>query len=118
LERIDSYIKIEQEPKPTDGGRPPAYWPASGDLRVENMSARYSTVNYNSCLCGCLSNHHLQDGPKVLQDLSFQIKSGERVGIGVSRVCLRLKQTANTSLVGRTGSGKVILFCSLDVYLY
>ncbi|KAG0697813.1 hypothetical protein DFH29DRAFT_984146 [Suillus ampliporus] len=79
LERIDGYIKIEQEPKPTEGGRPPAYWPASGDLRVENLSARYSL-----------------DGPKVLQDLSFHIKSGERVGI-----------------VGRTGSGKSSLTLSL-----
>ncbi|KAG2123601.1 hypothetical protein DEU56DRAFT_829341 [Suillus clintonianus] len=79
LERIDSYIKIEQEPKPTEGGQPPAYWPASGDIRVENLSARYSS-----------------DGPKVLQDLSFHIKSGERVGI-----------------VGRTGSGKSSLTLSL-----
>ncbi|KAG2065985.1 P-loop containing nucleoside triphosphate hydrolase protein [Suillus decipiens] len=79
LERIDSYIKIEQEPKPTEGGQPPAYWPASGDLRVENLSARYSL-----------------DGPKVLQDLSFHIRSGERVGI-----------------VGRTGSGKSSLTLSL-----
>ncbi|KAG1769620.1 hypothetical protein EDD22DRAFT_868510 [Suillus occidentalis] len=79
VERIDSYIKIEQEPKPTEGGQPPAYWPASGDLRVENLSARYSS-----------------DGPKVLQDLSFHIKSGERVGI-----------------VGRTGSGKSSLTLSL-----
>ncbi|KAG1889339.1 hypothetical protein F4604DRAFT_1711826 [Suillus subluteus] len=79
LERIDSYIKIEQEPKSTEGGQPPAYWPASGDLRVENLSARYSS-----------------DGPKVLQDLSFHIKSGERVGI-----------------VGRTGSGKSSLTLSL-----
>lgn len=47
LERIDSYIKIEQEPKPTEGGQPPAYWPTSGDLRVENLSARYSMVNRN-----------------------------------------------------------------------
>jgi hypothetical protein len=29
-----------------------------------------------------------------------------------------LKRIANTSLVGRTGSGKVIHFCSLDLYLY
>ncbi|KAG1749648.1 uncharacterized protein EDB91DRAFT_1334077 [Suillus paluster] len=79
LERIDSYIKIEQEPKPTTDGHPPAYWPASGDLRVENLSARYSS-----------------DGPKVLQELSFHIKSGERVGI-----------------VGRTGSGKSSLTLSL-----
>ncbi|KAH0835495.1 hypothetical protein J3R83DRAFT_9163 [Lanmaoa asiatica] len=64
LERVDSYIKIEQEPKPTDLGMPPAYWPASGDLRVENLSARYSP-----------------DGPEVLHGLSFHIKSGERVGI-------------------------------------
>ncbi|KAG1747913.1 uncharacterized protein EDB91DRAFT_1245381 [Suillus paluster] len=79
LERIDSYIKIEQEPKPTTNGHPPAYWPASGDLRVENLSARYSS-----------------DGPKVLQELSFHIKSGERVGV-----------------VGRTGSGKSSLTLSL-----
>ncbi|KAG1757959.1 hypothetical protein EDB19DRAFT_1936472 [Suillus lakei] len=79
LERIDSYIKIEQEPKSTESGQPPAYWPASGDLRVENLSARYSL-----------------DGPQVLQDLSFHIKSGERVGI-----------------VGRTGSGKSSLTLSL-----
>ncbi len=24
----------------------------------------------------------LQDGPKVLEDISFHVKSGERVGIG------------------------------------
>ena len=89
MERIDGYIKIEQEPKPTEGGQPPAYWPASGDLRVENLSARYSTVNYNLCLHVYLSNHRLQDGPEVLHDLNFQIKSGERVGIGVSRVPLQ-----------------------------
>ncbi|KAF8917347.1 P-loop containing nucleoside triphosphate hydrolase protein [Mucidula mucida] len=79
LERIQQYIQIEQEPKATSQGRPPAYWPASGDLRVENLSARYSL-----------------DGPKVLHDISFHIKSGERVGI-----------------VGRTGSGKSSLTLSL-----
>ncbi|KAH9053585.1 hypothetical protein EDB87DRAFT_1825596 [Lactarius vividus] len=73
LERMHSYINVEQEPKPTKQGIPPAYWPASGDLRVEKLSARYSL-----------------DGPNVLQDISFHIKSGERVGV-----------------VGRTGSGKV-----------
>ncbi|KAH7927390.1 P-loop containing nucleoside triphosphate hydrolase protein [Leucogyrophana mollusca] len=84
LERIDSYIKIEQEPKSTEDGKPPAYWPASGDLRVENLSARYSS-----------------DGPRVLQDLSFHILSGERVGI-----------------VGRTGSGKSSLTLSLLRCIY
>ncbi|KAJ3890944.1 hypothetical protein GG344DRAFT_77404 [Lentinula edodes] len=79
LERIQDYISIEQEPKPKAETVPPAYWPASGNLRVEKLSARYS-----------------QDGPKVLHDISFDIRSGERVGI-----------------VGRTGSGKSSLTLSL-----
>ncbi|THH12876.1 hypothetical protein EW146_g7283 [Bondarzewia mesenterica] len=79
LERIQSYVTIEQESKTTKDGVPPAYWPSSGDVRVENLSAHYSP-----------------DGPKVLHDLSFHIKSGERVGV-----------------VGRTGSGKSSLTLSL-----
>ncbi|KAF9553875.1 multidrug resistance-associated ABC transporter [Agrocybe pediades] len=79
LERIQSYLDIEHEPKATESGKPPASWPTSGDLRVENLSARYS-----------------QNGPKVLNDVSFHIQSGERVGI-----------------VGRTGSGKSSLTLSL-----
>ncbi|KAF7306582.1 ATP-binding cassette transporter [Mycena indigotica] len=79
LERIRGYIDIEQEPKPTSAGTPPAYWPASGNLTAEGLSARYSA-----------------DGPKVLQDISFEIKAGERVGI-----------------VGRTGSGKSSLTLAL-----
>lgn len=39
------YTTIEQEPKPTEDRVPPAYWPASGDLLVENLSARYSKVS-------------------------------------------------------------------------
>ncbi|KAH9829694.1 uncharacterized protein C8Q71DRAFT_789576 [Rhodofomes roseus] len=79
LERIKQYVEIEQETKPTIDGVPPAYWPASGDLKVENLSARYSP-----------------DGPSVLHGISFEVKSGERVGI-----------------VGRTGSGKSSLTLSL-----
>ena len=44
LERMNAYINIEQESKPTEQGIPPAYWPGSGDLRVERLSARYSLV--------------------------------------------------------------------------
>lgn len=44
LERINQYVTIEQEPEPKDGGVPPAYWPSSGELRVEKLSARYSLV--------------------------------------------------------------------------
>jgi ABC-type multidrug transport system fused ATPase/permease subunit len=65
LERIQSYLDIEKEPEPEEGGAPPAYWPASGDLRVQDLTARYSP-----------------DGPIVLDKISFHIKSGERVGVG------------------------------------
>ncbi|OSX63327.1 hypothetical protein POSPLADRAFT_1074001 [Postia placenta MAD-698-R-SB12] len=79
LERIQQYLEIEQEPKSTENGLPPAYWPSSGNLRIEKLSARYST-----------------DGPRVLHEISFDIKSGERVGV-----------------VGRTGSGKSSLTLAL-----
>ncbi|EMD39554.1 hypothetical protein CERSUDRAFT_150095 [Gelatoporia subvermispora B] len=64
LERIYQYLEIEHEPEPTAHGVPPAYWPASGDLKVEHLHARYSS-----------------DGPNVLHDISFEVKAGERVGI-------------------------------------
>ena len=46
-----AYIEIEQEPKPTEVGKPPAAWPTSGELHVENLSARYSKV---TCKFYCL----------------------------------------------------------------
>ncbi|KAF8956143.1 P-loop containing nucleoside triphosphate hydrolase protein [Flammula alnicola] len=79
LERLQEYMVIEQEPKPHAGGVPPAHWPSSGTLRVEKLTARYSP-----------------DGPHVLHGLSFDVHSGERIGI-----------------VGRTGSGKSSLMLSL-----
>ncbi|EJU03269.1 hypothetical protein DACRYDRAFT_106434 [Dacryopinax primogenitus] len=79
LERIRDYLVIDHEPEITEKGKPPAYWPSSGSLQVEDLSARYS-----------------KDGPLVLQNITFEIKSGERVGI-----------------VGRTGSGKSSLALSL-----
>ncbi|PCH35073.1 hypothetical protein WOLCODRAFT_155735 [Wolfiporia cocos MD-104 SS10] len=64
LERIHQYLVIEHEPQAAKSGIPPAYWPASGSLTVEKLSARYS-----------------EDGPRVLHEISFKIESGERVGI-------------------------------------
>ncbi|KDR71021.1 hypothetical protein GALMADRAFT_254171 [Galerina marginata CBS 339.88] len=52
LERIQSYLDIEHEPKSTKTGKPPAAWPKSGDLKVEGLSARYS-----------------ETGPRVLHEI-------------------------------------------------
>ncbi|KDR83059.1 hypothetical protein GALMADRAFT_238853 [Galerina marginata CBS 339.88] len=64
LERIQGYLDIEHEPEPVDSGQPPAAWPTSGDLRVENLSARYS-----------------QSGPEILHNISFHVSSGQRIGV-------------------------------------
>src|ERR1700743_690686 len=86
LERLLDYIEIEQEPKPSESGRPPAYWPATGSLQVRNLSARYST-----------------DGPEVLRKLDFDVKSGERIGVvgrtgsGKSTLTLALLRAILTS---------------------
>ncbi|KAF8307151.1 hypothetical protein DL93DRAFT_2159641 [Clavulina sp. PMI_390] len=79
MERIEQYLEIEQEAVPTMAGQLPASWPTSGALVVEKLEARYSP-----------------GGPKVLRDISFTCKSGEKVGI-----------------VGRTGSGKSTLTLAL-----
>ncbi|KZV72448.1 P-loop containing nucleoside triphosphate hydrolase protein [Peniophora sp. CONT] len=84
LERLHAYIGIEQEPEPKKAISPPASWPTSGELIVHDLSASYSP-----------------DGPRVLHDLSFHVKSGERIGI-----------------VGRTGSGKTSLTLSLLRTIY
>lgn len=72
VERVAQYLDIPHEPAATEAGKPPAYWPASGTIVLQGLSAKYS-----------------EDGPTVLNDISLNIASGERVGI-----------------VGRTGSGK------------
>ncbi|KAJ3791300.1 P-loop containing nucleoside triphosphate hydrolase protein, partial [Lentinula aff. detonsa] len=64
LERLESYLRIDQEAHLGVGSIPPAHWPSSGELRVESLNAKYSP-----------------DGPEVLHGLSFHIKSGERIGV-------------------------------------
>ena len=65
MKRIEQLARIEQESKAMALRVPPAYWPASGTLSVENLSARYSPA-----------------GPKLLRKLNFEVKAGERIGIG------------------------------------
>jgi ABC-type multidrug transport system fused ATPase/permease subunit len=64
IERINDYLLIDQEPAPTERGMPPAAWPTTGEISVENLKARY-----------------YEGGPVVLDNLSFNIPAGSRIGI-------------------------------------
>lgn len=65
LERIQGYIDIDHEPRSSEERKPPAAWPTSGNIVVENLSARYS-----------------KGGPTILHNISFSLESGQRIGIG------------------------------------
>lgn len=91
LERIQGYLDIEHEASHTKEGQPPASWPTSGDLRVENLCARYSHVSCRSSFNKLkLHNPYLkQTGPQILHNLSFHVGSGERVGVGTQASLLK-----------------------------
>jgi ATP-binding cassette subfamily C (CFTR/MRP) protein 4 len=77
VERCLEYVQLSPE-KPIETDRPlPEAWPGSGSIQFSNVSLAYGTK-------------------KVLEDLSFEIKSKERIGI-----------------VGRTGAGKSSIIAAL-----
>ncbi|KAK0200579.1 hypothetical protein DFS33DRAFT_1362775 [Desarmillaria ectypa] len=84
VERVVEYLELPQEPPAViESHRPPAYWPSSSEndslIAVESLVVKYSP-----------------ELPAVLQDISFTLKAGERIG-----------------LLGRTGSGKSTLAMSI-----
>lgn len=83
------FMRIEHEPEPSESGKPPAHWPSSGELRVEKLSARYSdgTCKLLYASREALTHLMLEDSPTVLKDISFVVKSGERVGVGKNSNC-------------------------------
>lgn len=81
VERINEYSKLKPEPplETAPKHRPQRSWPENGVIRFTNVELRYS-----------------EDGEKVLKDLNFTIRPGEKIGI-----------------VGRTGAGKSSLIQAL-----
>ena len=78
VERIKEYCEVKQEAPEVIEPRPPAHWPSAGAISVDNLTIRYAP-----------------DLPDVLHGLSFEIASGEKVGV-----------------VGATGCGKSTLALS------
>ena len=68
-----------ERPAHVEGSTPPVSWPERGEIHFESLSVRYG-----------------EGAPVVLKDVSFTIRSGEKVGV-----------------VGRTGAGKSSLVAAL-----
>ena len=79
FERLMQYANLASEPLPTKTGKPSAAWPTEGDVTVSDLTVKYAL-----------------DGTKVLSNVTFSVKSKERVAI-----------------CGRTGSGKSTLCLTL-----
>ncbi|XP_025884380.1 ABC transporter C family member 12 isoform X3 [Solanum lycopersicum] len=72
VERVGTYIDLPSEAQNVICSQPPPHWPSSGFIKFEDVVLRYRPGL-----------------PPVLHGLSFEISSGQKVGI-----------------VGRTGAGK------------
>ena len=72
VERILEYTALDPEPLTTGKIKPHQNWPESGNIKFENVCFSYA-----------------KNLPYVLNDLSFEIKPQEKIGV-----------------VGRTGAGK------------
>lgn len=103
LERVHEYIQIKQETPATSENQPPASWPTDGDLKVRDLSVRYS-----------------EDGPDVLHRISFEIKPRERIGVvgrtgaGKSSLALSLLRFTERSEGSITINGRDIEKVNLD----
>lgn len=78
VERVIEYTELPSESLNECKKPPPDNWPSAGEIIYENVSFSYDKAN---------------NLPMVLNDLSFRIDAGEKVGI-----------------VGRTGAGKSSIF--------
>jgi ABC-type multidrug transport system fused ATPase/permease subunit len=65
VERVDEYLQLDEEPAAIiESYRPTADWPNAGVIKVDKLNLRYNS-----------------DGPKILSDITFSTKPGEKIGI-------------------------------------
>ena len=64
VERVISYVHIEQEPGHQCRHQPPESWPEHGRVQVNNLGLVY-----------------YEGGPEILKDVSFAVESHEKIGI-------------------------------------
>ncbi|KAJ7725657.1 P-loop containing nucleoside triphosphate hydrolase protein, partial [Mycena maculata] len=100
VERIIEYLDLPQEPAAViESSRPPAYWPSSAKndalIAVDNVSIKYAP-----------------DLPSVLQDISFTLKAGERIGL-LGRTGMARALEVESQLTRISGSGKSTLAMSI-----
>lgn len=79
VERVMTYSNLESEPGYKINTFPPTHWPRDGHVTFKNVSLTY-----------------YEGGPRVLQNLNFNVKEKSKIGI-----------------VGRTGAGKSSLVAAL-----
>lgn len=83
LERINQYLDIEHEPASTLTGKPPAAWPKSGELQIENLSARYSPVSDElHHIWGELKRESVVTRPVQISSMTYPSKSDQGNGLG------------------------------------
>lgn len=63
VERVKEYSELEQEAPEIVEPRPPAAWPHQGQIDIERLCVRYAP-----------------DLPLVLDNISLNIKGGEKIG--------------------------------------
>lgn len=63
VERVKEYTQLDQEPPEIVEPRPAADWPQTGQITVDQLCVRYS-----------------EDLPLVLNNISMDIKGGEKIG--------------------------------------